>query len=179
MSSHIKTATKQWTATEIEFLQNNYQNIRVPDLAKLFGRSYYSVKKKMYRMRLVLSEEIKAKIFADCGKATASKLIFKGDKNPMWKGGVSKDFYRAKKIQMLRHPEKCKARDLLFRAIRSGKIQRGNCEVCGEPNAEGHHKDYSLPFDVIWLCKKHHMDLHKAESSKNNGKKNKGKSNGK
>lgn len=30
------------------------------------------------------------------------------------------------------------------------------CAVCGNKITESHHENYSRPFDIIWLCKKHH-----------------------
>ena len=53
---------------------------------------------------------------------------------------------------------------LKFRAaIRSGKIKRQPCEVCGTEPAEGHHLDYSKPLDVVFLCPLHHRELHQTE----------------
>lgn len=46
------------------------------------------------------------------------------------------------------------------RAIRTGAIKRGCCEVCGKPNADGHHDDYSKPLNVRWLCRTHHIKEH-------------------
>lgn len=46
------------------------------------------------------------------------------------------------------------------RAIRDGKISRKPCVICGKAKAEGHHQDYSKPYDVIWLCPEHHRRLH-------------------
>src|SRR5512146_416701 len=46
--------------------------------------------------------------------------------------------------------------------LRRGKIQRQPCELCGAP-AEAHHHDYSKPLEVRWLCRPHHLELHKAE----------------
>jgi hypothetical protein len=46
-------------------------------------------------------------------------------------------------------------------AIRSGKLVRGLCEVCGAAKPEAHHDDYSKPLDVRWLCSKHHKQLHR------------------
>lgn len=51
----------------------------------------------------------------------------------------------------------------LRQKIRSGKMQRLPCEVCGEPQTHAHHHDYSKPFDVSWLCKLHHAEIHAAE----------------
>jgi hypothetical protein len=54
------------------------------------------------------------------------------------------------------------AHDILNAAIKSGRIKRGPCEVCGKPKAHGHHDDYSKPLEVRWLCQKHHMQHHAA-----------------
>lgn len=40
-------------------------------------------------------------------------------------------------------------------------LKRSSCHVCGTFPADAHHEDYAKPFDVIWLCKKHHNQLHK------------------
>ena len=45
-------------------------------------------------------------------------------------------------------------------AVKSGKIQRMPCQICGNEKAQGHHEDYSKPFDVVWLCARHHADRH-------------------
>jgi hypothetical protein len=33
--------------------------------------------------------------------------------------------------------------------------------VCGTMEVESHHPDYSQPLKVIWLCCKHHRQLHR------------------
>lgn len=59
--------------------------------------------------------------------------------------------------------EKIRCRYTLKSAIRSGKIQRKECAVCGA-QGEAHHDDYTKPFEVNWLCRKHHMGIkHKKE----------------
>ena len=44
-------------------------------------------------------------------------------------------------------------------AIRQGKIKRQGCKICDE-TAEAHHEDYSKPFEIKWLCTKHHRQHH-------------------
>lgn len=48
-------------------------------------------------------------------------------------------------------------------AVYTGKVIKQPCVRCGSMKSEGHHEDYSKPLDVIWLCSKHHKELHKHE----------------
>lgn len=64
-----------------------------------------------------------------------------------------------------RHPEKVLARKKLQAAVQNGTLIRKDCAVCGDAETHGHHFDYSLPYEVIWLCPSHHRALHKAERS--------------
>lgn len=62
-------------------------------------------------------------------------------------------------------PEKYRAQNTLARGVRAGKVVRGTCEVCGTPDdVQGHHDDYTKPLDVRWLCRQHHMELHRART---------------
>jgi hypothetical protein len=63
---------------------------------------------------------------------------------------------------------KASARRLLRNHIYRGKIQRQPCEVCGAPNAQGHHEDYSKPLEVMWLCALHHNLKHAHERREQN-----------
>lgn len=56
---------------------------------------------------------------------------------------------------------KIRARLAVFNAIKSGDLIKLPCEVCGEKKSEGHHEDYNKPLEVIWLCREHHIELHK------------------
>ena len=58
------------------------------------------------------------------------------------------------------HPEKNRAHNTVYRALKSGIIQREDCAVCGDPETEAHHEDYSKPLDVIWLCSSCHKQVH-------------------
>ncbi len=67
---------------------------------------------------------------------------------------------KMKRTWMNKNPEKERAYNILLYAIKVGKIIRQSCSVCGNRNSHGHHKNYSKPLDVIWLCLKHHRELH-------------------
>ena len=65
------------------------------------------------------------------------------------------------------NPDKRKARDAVNHAITAGKLIRpSTCESCKEKKfVEGHHKDYSKPLDVDWLCLKCHRELDEREQT--------------
>jgi hypothetical protein len=42
-----------------------------------------------------------------------------------------------------------------------GLIKQKPCEICGIQKSEAHHPDYNKPLEVIWLCSKHHGELHR------------------
>lgn len=55
-----------------------------------------------------------------------------------------------------------KCRSALNYAVKTGKLVRQPCEVCGKVRTDGHHPDYNKPLSVQWLCRKHHLELHVA-----------------
>ncbi len=55
---------------------------------------------------------------------------------------------------------KVSCRNILNQAICEDKVQKKPCEICGDPEVEAHHDDYTKPFDVRWLCRLHHNELH-------------------
>lgn len=60
---------------------------------------------------------------------------------------------------LLENPEKKKAHMEVKNALRSGRMHRHPCCICGN-KAHAHHEDYSKPLEVIWLCPKHHGERH-------------------
>ena len=60
-----------------------------------------------------------------------------------------------------RNKDKTKARNIVNRAIRRGKIKRLPCVNCGEKKSQAHHENYSKPLDVIWLCAPCHHAIHR------------------
>lgn len=100
------------------------------------------------------TKSLKEKYFEKSEKA---RLRYQRNKN-------SPEFLKKCLLQQqkynLKNPEKSKARYTLRHAVNYQKIiKRGFCH-CGKVG-EAHHPDYSKPLDVIWLCRKHHMELHR------------------
>jgi hypothetical protein len=67
------------------------------------------------------------------------------------------------------HKDRTKARDAINNAVKRGKIQKKPCEICSNPQAEGHHFLGYAPehrLDVQWLCRECHRAVHrKAKAS--------------
>ena len=99
-----------------------------------------------------------------CSKGCATTFRNQGENNPNWKNGISKNNYHYKKLQKERYPIKVMARDIVAHAIQDERLVRCICEVCGNPNTQAHHDDYSKPLEVRWLCVKHHREFHKNKS---------------
>jgi len=68
--------------------------------------------------------------------------------------------YASRALQLHRHrwPERDKARHAVSNAIAEGRLMRRRCEICGCPDGQAHHDDYSNPFSIRWLCFKHHRE---------------------
>lgn len=77
-------------------------------------------------------------------------------KNDYWKK------YRNNQAKLYRqnNPLKYRARYMVFNYLKSGKLIKLPCEKCGELKSQAHHEDYTKPLKVVWLCKKHHTELH-------------------
>ena len=73
-----------------------------------------------------------------------------------WKGGISENYYHYKKLQIERYPEKDRARRAVKHAVKSGKLVKTPCELCGNEKVVAHHDDYSKPLEVRWVCRHCH-----------------------
>lgn len=58
------------------------------------------------------------------------------------------------------NPDAYRAHTAVGNAVRDGRLKKLPCEFCAAENVHAHHKDYSKPLDVIWLCAKCHNRLH-------------------
>lgn len=76
---------------------------------------------------------------------------------------------RERRKKMQSDPEfrrKVRARERVRGAIRSGRLEKEPCEVCGgTERIHAHHDDYDRPLDVRWLCALHHTQLHRDEEA--------------
>lgn len=60
-----------------------------------------------------------------------------------------------------RSREKTKANNDVTQAIKTGRLIRQPCFICGA-HAQAHHSSYAadMRLDVTWLCPQHHKDAH-------------------
>lgn len=63
------------------------------------------------------------------------------------------------KVMRAKHGGKYKARHKVSNALRDGRLVKDVCVVCKSKNVEAHHTDYRKPLQVMWVCRKHHMQL--------------------
>lgn len=75
---------------------------------------------------------------------------------------------RGKELRRLRqkrdyweNKHKYSAKKIIAYMIEIGELKRMPCEVCGAKRTFGHHPDYSKPREVVWLCQKHHSEVHR------------------
>lgn len=64
------------------------------------------------------------------------------------------------KRSLEKYPEKARARFKVRDALIRGDLIKCRCRVCDKLKVQAHHKDYSKPLDVIWLCQQHHNEIH-------------------
>lgn len=70
-----------------------------------------------------------------------------------------KDYRKNNPIAKEKYLVRQKTRD----AVKNGLLYKPPCcekTDCGITKLEAHHPDYNFAFQVIWLCKTHHFDLH-------------------
>lgn len=70
---------------------------------------------------------------------------------------------KARKITMAwreENPVAYKAQTAVSNAVRDGRLFKQPCEFCGDDEVHAHHRDYTKPLEVVWLCPKCHHRLH-------------------
>ena len=57
--------------------------------------------------------------------------------------------------------EKAMAHWKIEQLVRTGKLKKQPCEICGATERiHAHHDDYSKPYEIRWLCTVCHRKLH-------------------
>jgi hypothetical protein len=77
-----------------------------------------------------------------------------------WKEAHPGYMSQKKREWLQANPDRRRFMDRYKYAVKTGKLVRWPCEVCGEQESDGHHPDYSRPLVVVWLCKQHHREVH-------------------
>ena len=110
----------------------------------------------------------RAYVCKECKKAYTRSRYAVNSQNPEWmvkarRWSLTEALSPAGKARRIawekRNPEKVAARVALGNAVRDGRVQKPcACSRCNTPTwpLHGHHKDYSKPLDVTWLCAKCH-----------------------
>lgn len=94
-------------------------------------------------------------------QSSAEKLATKRTANAKWRKENPQKHAESGRRWFLANPEKRKAENLVRNELRSRRLTRQPCSVCGAPKTHAHHEDYSKPLDVVWLCPLHHRARHK------------------
>jgi len=142
---------------EIRIIENNLQ-LRNREIAELLNKSEQQVRYFLYKNGVKRTPEQREQLALRIGATQ------KGENNGNWKGGRSTNNYYYKLRQVERHPERVRARELVYKAKKSGKLIPEPCLDCGSMNVQAHHPDHSKPLDVIWVCPKHHRIMENENS---------------
>lgn len=92
------------------------------------------------------------KVWYEQNKEIRTEQIKKYQNSPAGKLSRKKSYAN----MLIKYPEKIQARAEVGKALKKGLLIKKPCEVCDNPKSEAHHKDYSKPLEVEWLCRPHH-----------------------
>lgn len=105
--------------------------------------------------------------------AYRQKVLLQNGANPDKARAKSNRYYQKHQAKLRQEQRdllgtpKNQARSLLHKAVRNGSVVKPTC--CQHCNREtsprymnGHHRDYSKPLDVVWLCTTCHGKEHRA-----------------
>lgn len=76
--------------------------------------------------------------------------------------------YQTKRLKDPIENMKHNVRVALKTALKKGRMRRPvTCSKCGvECKPHGHHEDYGKPFDVMWVCRNCHTNMHSMKEDK-------------
>lgn len=119
-------------------------------------RSAKSESCREYRNRPDVRERIRIE-----GKIRRSKPGYKELQNAYqreWNKTAAGKLNQLRRRQ--RDPLIVSARAYINHAVRDGRATKLPCQICGDTKSQAHHFDYTDPGWVMWLCTKHHREVH-------------------
>lgn len=106
-------------------------------------RSRYDATRKAYREKHIEKIATKEKEYEQLPAIKARR------------SGYMKKYYNDPRLHL-----RFVARSKVNHQIRSGRLKPQPCVECGNAKTQAHHPDYTKPLWVVWLCKKHHTEVH-------------------
>ena len=73
-------------------------------------------------------------------------------------GRIASGYKQKRWVEKNKH--KAKAYGVVARLKKSGELKQEPCFFCQEKETEAHHMLYEFPDKVVWLCPKHHSQVH-------------------
>ncbi len=67
---------------------------------------------------------------------------------------------KSQKAHGKKYPDRIKARNAINQRLFHGRLVKLPCVTCQAMPTEAHHPDYSKPLHVVWLCRRHHLEVH-------------------
>ena len=146
------------TESEIRYIQSHLQ-LSNRMIAQVLDLTEAQVRNFLHRQGITRTDEQLKQIHLRIGASQ------RGENNPNWRGGRSKDNYYYRKRAREKFPEKERARQIVYREKKKGNLIPEPCFICGETdNIEAHHPDHLQPLNVIWVCSEHHRQIEKEGS---------------
>ena len=102
-----------------------------------------------------------------CRTPSRPPIEVRREYNKRWRERNREKFNRLTREWKARNKEKVRAHRKVNKALLYGRLEKKPCEICGELKVEAHHEDYSKPLEVVWLCRKHHVERHQEMKGEN------------
>lgn len=135
--------------------QARKRRLTKPDEVSRSRRKYYAKHSGKIRLR------VKSYYDANKEELNAKKKVYR-DNN----ASKTKDYSDTYRVE---NNHKKKAQSKVRIAVKNGTLTKESCVACLVNNGmiveevHGHHQDYDLPLNVIWLCRKHHSEVHRKD----------------
>lgn len=122
--------------------------------------------KKCTRSRVKKNRELNSEYYKEFDRNRTDKperIALRKSVAERWKKDpeLKKRHNEQKKKWLEKNKIKRAAHIICGNAIKSGKLMKQPCVICGDDKSDAHHEDYNYPMDVIWFCKKHHGERHR------------------